>query len=134
MSITDRDIKLLRKSASKSYRLLFSISFFLLIVCCLTTAAMNIYLCNRFALMEGLTISDVFAKWTEGISQSGQYSGKLLMAIQRLQTALTVIVLAFLGGIFFLTRHLASQRDARILRFIEENLSSSSTSRPNGRD
>lgn len=71
MSITDRDIKMLRKSASKSYRLLFVISFVFLIVCCFSTAAMNIYLCNRFAQMEGLTVSDVFIKWTEGISSCG---------------------------------------------------------------
>ena len=56
------------------------------------------------------------------------------MAVQRLQMALTMIVLAFLGSIFFLTRHTASKRDARILHFIEENLTRDSSKQPNSRD
>jgi hypothetical protein len=70
--------------------------------------------------MEGLTISDVFLKWTEGISLSKQYSGTFLIAIQRLQTALTQIVLAFLCGLVLWSKESAAKRNARILKFIEE--------------
>jgi hypothetical protein len=111
----------------------FAILMSFLVVFLLTMAGINIHLCNRFALMEGLTISDVFGKWTEGISPSGQYSGKLLIAIQRLQTALTEIAMAIICGFVFWARQLASKRNARILNFIEENLTSGSIGRPRGR-
>jgi hypothetical protein len=109
--------------------LAFAILGSFLIVFFLTMAGINLHLCIRFALMDGLTISDVFVKWTEGISLSGQYSGRLLMAIQRLQTALTEIALAVICGFVFWFRQLASKRNARILNFIEENLTPHSSRR-----
>ncbi len=120
MSITEQDIKVLRKTSSKSFRLAFTIMACFLIVVFLITAGLNIYFCHRLALMEGLTITDIFVRWTKGISLSEQYSGKLLSAIQRLQTALTSIVLAIIFGLLLWFKQSASKRNARILRFIEE--------------
>jgi hypothetical protein len=121
MSITERDIKILKKTSSRSFRLVFAILASSFIVFLLIMAVINLYICSRFALMEGFTISDVFLKWTEGISPSKQYSGTLLIAIQRLQTALTQIALALFCGLILWFKQSASKRNARILTFIEKN-------------
>jgi hypothetical protein len=83
-------------------------------------AAVNLQICRRFAVMEGFTVPQVFSKWVEGISPKGEYSGTLLIAIQRLQNAMTLIALAAIFAVVLLARLSAWNRNARILRFIEE--------------
>ena len=86
----------------------------------LIMAAINLQLCRRFAVVEGLTVPQIFSKWVEGISPKRVYSGTLLIAIQRLQMAMTLIVLAAFGVFALIVRLSASSRNARILTFIEE--------------
>jgi len=69
--------------------------------------------------MEGLSIPEVFSKWVKGFSITDHYPGTLLLAIQRLQSALIEIFLAILCGFLFLARKSSFKRNARLLKFIE---------------
>ena len=118
MSITEQDIKALKKTSSKSQQwALFILPLMVLFL--LTMATLNLSLCHRFASMEGLDISEVFSKWVEGFSITDHYPGTLLMAIQRLETALIEIFLVILFGFLFWTRKSSFKRNARLLKFIE---------------
>ena len=121
MSITQKDIKILRRMSSTSSRSVVFISISLMIIFFLILAAINFRLCQRFALADGLTVSEVFSQWLEGISPSELYSGKLLLAIQRLQAALTQIAVAIIFGLVLWAQQSSALRNARILKFIEEN-------------
>ena len=120
MSITERDIKVLKKTSSKRVRLTFIIIFSFAILFCLVMAAVNLQICRRIAVMEGLTVSQVFSKWVEGISPTRNYSGILLIAMERLQNAMTLVVLAAFSAFCLWVGLSALNRNARILRFIED--------------
>ena len=98
----------------------FIILFSLTILFFLVMATVHLQICRRFAVMEGLTVSQVFSKWVEGISPTRNYSGILLIAMQKLQNAMTDIALAAISAFFLLVGLSALNRNARILRFIEE--------------
>jgi hypothetical protein len=70
--------------------------------------------------MAGSSVGEVFTKWREGISSVELYPGILLMAIQRLQMALTSVVLVIFFGFVLWARLSASNRNSRILEFIEK--------------
>ncbi len=120
MGIYERDIKALRQTSSATSRIVSCSVLSLMIILLLVLAMLNFRLSYQFGSLVGLTISDVFQKWLEGLSTSGVYSGKLLLAIQRLQTALTQIALAVIFGLVLWIRESTSKRNARILKFIEE--------------
>lgn len=128
MSITEQDIKALKQGTSKRFRVITLIVMPLTIIILLCVGILNFLLCYRFATMAGLSVSQVFEKWIEGIDLSQQYSGVLIMALQRLQTGLTQIILAIFFVFLLWAQQSITKRNARILKFIEEkNLTRRST-------
>lgn len=121
MSLTERDIKSLKDTTSKGYRLFIFIFFPIATITLLCAGIFNFLLSHRFATMEGLSILRVFEIWWEGISLSQQYSGGLIHSIGRLQSGLTNICFFFVGIFVLLAMRIKISRDARILKFIEEN-------------
>lgn len=121
MSISEGDIKALRKTSSRRFRLACTIGISLVITLFLITAVIDIWLCHRFAVQAGLTVVEVFSKWIAGISASEGDLGILLLAIQRLQMALISLAVAIILGLTLWGLLSASHRNARILKFLEEN-------------
>jgi hypothetical protein len=121
MSISESDIKALRKTSSRGFRLAWTIGISLVITLFSTATVINMWLCHRFAVQTGLTVVEVFSKWIAGISASEVALGILLLAIQRLQMALLSLVVALILGLILWGLLSTSSRNARILKFLEEN-------------
>jgi hypothetical protein len=121
MSMSERDIKALRKTSSRGFRLACTIGMSLVIILFLILTAINMWLCHRFAVQAGLTVVEVFSKWMVGISASEAYLGISLLAIQRLQMALTSVAVAIILGLTLWGLLSTSKRNARILKFLEES-------------
>lgn len=121
MSISESDIKALRKTSSRGFRLACTIGISLVITLFLIATVINIWLCYRFAVQAGFTVAEVFSKWIIGISESEVYLGILVLSIQRLQMALTSLAVAMILGLALWGLLSTSNRNARILKFLEEN-------------
>src|SRR6266849_4895229 len=76
--IAESDMKALRASSSRRYRVIVLSVFPFMIVACLVCAVGNFLLSARFAGMAGMTTSEVRSHWFADLSVSEQYSGALL--------------------------------------------------------
>jgi len=121
MSISENDIKALRKTSSRGFRLACSIGISLVITLFLIATVIHMWLCYRFAVQAGFSVVEVFSKWIVGISEPEVYLGILLLAVQRLQMALTSLAVAMILGLTLWGLLATSNRNARILKFLEEN-------------
>jgi hypothetical protein len=121
MSLSERDMKALRRTGSGGFRVAWTIGIAVVITLFLIAAAINMWLCQRFAVHVGLTAVGVFGRWVEGISASEVHLAILLLAIQRLQMALTSLAVAAILGLTLWGLRSTSKRNARILKFLEEN-------------
>ena len=121
MSISESDIKALRKTSSRGFRLAWTIGISLVITLFLIATVIHMWLCHRFAVQAGLTVVGVFSKWIAGISASEVDLGILLLAIQRLQMALISLAVAIILGVTLWGLLSTANRNARILKFLEEN-------------
>ncbi|OGP56270.1 MAG: hypothetical protein A2Y65_03955 [Deltaproteobacteria bacterium RBG_13_52_11] len=119
MSITKQDIKVLRQTSSKLFRLACTIGISLIIIVFLTGAVNNIRLCHRFAVMAGFTVGQVFNKWITGISESETQLEIVLLAVQRLQMALGSLAIVALLAVALWVLLSTSYRNARILKALK---------------
>jgi hypothetical protein len=120
MSISESDIKALRRTSSRGFRLACIIGISLVITLFLMATVVNMWLCHRLAAQAGVTVAEVFSKWIAGISASELHIGILLLAIQRLQMALTSLAVAVVLGLTLWGLLSTAGRNARILKFLEE--------------
>jgi predicted membrane-bound spermidine synthase len=121
MSLDESDIKALRRTSSTGFRLACTIGMSLVITLFLMATVVNMWLCHRLAARAGVTVIEVFSKWIAGISASEAYLGILLLAIQRLQMALTSLAVVGILGLTLWGLLSTASRNARILKFLEEN-------------
>lgn len=119
-AVTEQDIKSLKKTSSKSMRLTLGIIFLLFFLLLLAVGLVNLRLCARFSDMAGTNMRGVIQGWFAGIDISREYSGAYSKAMERWVTAITEFALAgYVALVFVLTTKVAN-RNARILRFIQE--------------
>jgi hypothetical protein len=119
-TITEQDIKALRKSQSKAVRLTTLIMIPLMFAVMVVVGGINLYFCSRFSDMAGMSMVEVIRGWFAGIDTSAQYSGMYLKAMERWETSIMDFTVAGFAVLMFVVGRRASKRNARILRFIEE--------------
>jgi len=119
-TITEDDIKALRKSQSKAVRLTALIMIPLLVVFLIVAGGVNLYFCSRFSDMAGMSMAEVVRGWLAGIDISKEYSGTYLRALERWETSIIQFAMAGFGGVMFVVARRTSKRNARILRLIEQ--------------
>lgn len=79
----------------------------------------NLRMCARIARYDGLTLSDVFTRWTGGIDLGASYSGVYIKAVERLWAGLFQIGMIFFFIIIGVASILLNRRNRRILEYVE---------------
>jgi hypothetical protein len=118
--ITESDIKALRTTSSKSYRVILLTVFPFGIVVFFACGVVNFLLSARFAETAGVTMREVIGTCFSEPSASQQYSGMLLKAVGHFETGLMeVVAVAFYAGLMGIAwkQH---RMNTRILKFIED--------------
>jgi len=112
--ITEKDIKNLKffdtKFAKFVYYFVIIIPFFWLIM-----GGLNLQLASKLGDNAGYSLSELFNAWSSGIDLQKNYSGRHLMAIQRLQTSLTNFAFAVVCTILPFVFNKVRKRNKRIL-------------------
>ncbi|MCX6991866.1 MAG: hypothetical protein NT011_01860 [Kiritimatiellaeota bacterium] len=121
ISITEKDLRVLRKRTSKGTRIAVMIAFPVVIVFNVVAGIINFHLSARFASFVDLTFPQVIQKWFEGTSVTEQYTGIFLKAIERWTTGLIQITFAVFFAVLLISTLKRIARERRILAFIEEN-------------
>jgi hypothetical protein len=119
MGITKRDIKVLKQTSSKQFRLASTIGIGLAITVFLVGAVNDIRLCHSFAAMAGLTFGQTFVTWIKGVPASQAALEIVLLATQRLQMALISLAVVGILAISLWTLLAAANRNARILQSLK---------------
>jgi hypothetical protein len=119
MGITKHDLKVLRQTSSKLFRLGCITGTAVVSIIFLAGAVNNIGLCRRFAAMAGLTVREVFSRWITGVSVSDAHLEMVLLATQRLQMALISVVVVALLAVALWALLTTSYRNARILKSLK---------------
>ena len=118
--IAEKDIRALRMNSSKKWRIIRFIVFFFATALMIVVGMFNLYFCSRYSDLGGVSMRSVIRDWFAGVDTTAQYSGLYLKAVQRWTTAILQFSSA---GIIMLLDALsrgAANRDARILKSIEE--------------
>lgn len=118
--ITEKDIKALRMNSSKRWRIFRLIVFFFLTALMVVAGVINLHYCSRFSDLAGVSMRSVIQDWFAGVDTSAQYSGLYLKAIDRWTTAILQFSAAGIFVLMYAVSRGAANRDARILKFIEE--------------
>ena len=86
--LSDKDIECLRVQTSKVTR--FGICIVMPLFSLITTIAglLNLYYCSRFAELARMNMAEVIRTWFNGIDVTASYSGILLKALERWETAI----------------------------------------------
>ncbi|MDD5679259.1 MAG: hypothetical protein PHW60_14905 [Kiritimatiellae bacterium] len=121
MKLPEKDIRDLRKRTSRLACVVPMIVIPLVIVMNLAVAIINFTLSARIAETLGLSFIQIIEKWIEGISVSKEYSGIFLKAVERWETGLLQLTVAFFILLFFVFWLQRVGREKRILQFIEEH-------------
>jgi hypothetical protein len=119
MRITKRDIKVLKQTSSKQFRLAATIGVGLAIMVFLLGAVNDIRLCRSFAAMAGLTFGQVFGTWIKGVPASQAALEIVLLATQRLQMALISLAVVAILAVSLWTLLATSKRNVRILESLK---------------
>ena len=119
-TITEDDIKALRKSQSKAVRITTLTTIPFAFVFMIVSGCVNLHLCARFSSMAGISMAEVIRGWFAGIDISKEYSGIYLTALERWETSILQFAMAGFAAIMFVVARRTSKRNARLLRFIEE--------------
>jgi hypothetical protein len=119
MGITKRDIKVLKQTSSKQFRLAAVIGIGVAILVFLLGAMNDIRLCLSFAAMAGLTFGQTFSTWIRGVPASQSALEIVLLATQRLQMALISLAVVAILAIALWTLLAAANRNARILQSLK---------------
>ena len=119
MAITKRDIKVLKQTSSKQFRLASTIGIGLAIMIFLVGAVNDIRLCHSFATMASLTIVQVFVAWIKGVPTSQTSLEIVLLATQRLQMGLISLAVVAILALSLWALLATANRNARILEFLK---------------
>jgi hypothetical protein len=119
MRITKRDIKVLKQTSSKQFRLASAIGVGLAIMVFLLGAVNDILLCRSFAAMAGLTFGQVFGTWIKGVPASQAALEIVLLATQRLQMALISLAVVAILAVSLWALLATASRNARILESLK---------------
>lgn len=119
MGITKRDIKILRQTSSRQFRVACTIGLCVAIAVFLLGAANDIRLCRDFAAMAGLTFGQAVIIWIKGVPASQAALEIALLATQRLQMALISLAVVAILAIALWTLLAAANRNARILESLK---------------
>jgi hypothetical protein len=119
MGITKRDIKVLKQTSSKPFRLASAIGIGVAIMVFLLGAANDIRLCHSFAAMAGLTFGQTFITWIKGVPASQAALEIVLLATQRLQMALISLAVVAILAVSLWTLLATSKRNVRILESLK---------------
>jgi len=119
MGITKRDIKVLKQTSSKQFRLACTIGIALAIMVFLIGAVNNIRLWHGFGALAGLTVGQVFSTWIKGVSESQASLEIVLLATQRLQMALISLAVVAILVVALWALLTTSTRNARILESLK---------------
>ena len=125
--ITEKDIRMLRKTANKRTRLLMDLFMGSVIVFWSVVAIFNVRVAAMYASFDGLSLQELIAAWVAGWDLYQEYAGVYCVAMERWCTALIQLATAYA---FFLPMWLIlrarSARAGRILQFIESTKSEQS--------
>jgi hypothetical protein len=121
MSVTEKDIEYLKKTASKKYRKNVVIMLTIMSILYIIIGLYCIYHGNLWASSEGVNAWQVFEKLGE-ISPDENYSGGLLLSAEKLLVGIIWII----SGLFFYLSSLLillviGKRNERILEYIDEH-------------
>jgi hypothetical protein len=119
MGITKRDIKILKQTSTKQFRLASTIGIGLAIMVFLLGAVNDIRLCHSFAAMAGLTFGQTFVTWIKGVPASQAALEIVLLATQRLQMALISLAVVAILAVSLWTLLATSKRNVRILESLK---------------
>jgi hypothetical protein len=119
MGVTKRDIKVLKQTSSKQFRLACTIGIGLAIIVFLAGAVNDLRLCRAFAAMAGLTFGQVFGTWIKGVPASQASLEIVLLATQRLQMALISLAVVAILAVALWALLATANRNARILESLK---------------
>jgi hypothetical protein len=119
MGITKRDIKVLKQTSSKQFRLACTIGIGLAIMIFLVGTVNDIRLCRSFAAMAGLTFGQVFGTWIKGVPASQASLEIVLLATQRLQMALISLAVVAILAVSLWALLATANRNVRILESLK---------------
>jgi hypothetical protein len=119
MGITKRDIKVLRQTSSKQFRLASTMGIGLAVIVFLAGAVNDLRLCSAFAAMAGLTFGQVFGTWVRGVPASQASLEIVVLATQRLQMALISVAVVAVLSVALWALLTTSNRNARILESLK---------------
>jgi hypothetical protein len=121
--ITESDMKALRTSASRRYRVIVLTAFPFAIATCLVGGVANFMLSARFAEMSGMTMHDVTNGMFASFPVSEQFPGGFVTAVQRFDLGLILFLAAALQAGMMTLALIYQKRNTRLLKFIEEKRS-----------
>lgn len=119
MGITKRDIKVLKQTSSKQFRLASTIGIGFAIIVFSLGAVNDIRLCRDFAAMAGLTFGQVFGTWIKGVPASQPFLQIVLLATQRLQMALISLAVVAALAVALWVLLATANRNIRILESLK---------------
>jgi predicted membrane-bound mannosyltransferase len=119
-TITEEDVKALRKAQSKAARLMGLIMIPLFVGLLVVCGVINLYFCSRFAHGAGMSMAEFIRSWFSDIDVSQTYAGMYVKALEVWGNAIIELTVAGLGAFMFVIARKVAKRNARILKFIED--------------
>jgi hypothetical protein len=116
--ITETDIKGLRRSTSRSTRVVLLVAFCVCILAVAVCGTLNLRLAHRYAQASGSSLAGMFI---DDVDIRRDYPGTYLIAYERLGVSVMEFVATMIALVQLILAWSVMNRNARILRFIEQH-------------